>query len=233
MVPRVHTQKQAYIPQGEGRRVIFVIPQMDESPITGTAGVEYKGDPKVVEIKENEVNYLLKAYNTHSKKQSNRDGIAWTYFGMCLLCDGESDSPRAITCNYALNIHNGSGKAPLLSMFSGKLTIYCKLAKYTLEKLTSYYQDTGPTWTEEGVLPGGTIEGNHDDYAARLRHRYPFLTGSLTRRYTRTYDSNSELLLGNAGTINDLGEGSGCKFCEAELKYLVGREWARHTNDVL
>ncbi len=49
------------------------------------------------------------------------------------------------------------------------------------------------------MLPGGAIEGDRDDYAARLRRRYPFLTESLARHYARTYGSNSELLLGNAG----------------------------------
>jgi glycerol-3-phosphate dehydrogenase len=34
--------------------------------------VEYKGDPKNVEIDESEVNYLLKVYNAHFKKQLSR-----------------------------------------------------------------------------------------------------------------------------------------------------------------
>ena len=99
-----------------------------------------------------------------------------------------------------------NGKAPLLSVFGGKLTTYRKLAEHALEKLTPYYQGIGPAWTKESVLPGGAIEGDRDDYAARLRRRYPFLTESLARHYARTYGSNSELLLGNAGTVSDLGE---------------------------
>ncbi|SQD00939.1 aerobic glycerol-3-phosphate dehydrogenase [Escherichia coli] len=75
------------------------------------------------------------------------------------------------------------------------------------------------------MLPGGAIEGDRDDYAARLRRRYPFLTESLARHYARTYGSNSELLLGNAGAISDLGEDFGHEFYEAELKYLVDHEW--------
>ncbi|MFP1557644.1 hypothetical protein ACLB1T_09375 [Escherichia coli] len=59
---------------------------------------------------------------------------------------------------------------------------------------------------KKSVLPGGAIEGDRDDYAARLRCRYPFLTESLARHYARTYGSNSELLLGNAGTVSDLGK---------------------------
>ena len=126
---------------------------------------------------------------------------------------------------YTLDIHDENGKAPLLSVFGGKLTTYRKLAEHALEKLTPYYQGIGPAWTKESVLPGGAIEGDRDDYAARLRRRYPFLTESLARHYARTYGSNSELLLGNAGAISDLGEDFGHEFYEAELKYLVDHEW--------
>lgn len=192
-----------------------------------------KAIQKAVKIEESEINYLLKVYNTHFKKQLNRDDIVWTYSGVRPLCDDESDSPQAITRDYTLDIHDEDGKAPLLSVFGGKLTTYRKLAEHALEKLTPYYQGIGPAWTKESVLPGGAIEGDRDDYAARLRRRYPFLTESLARHYARTYGSNSELLLGNAGAISDLGEDFGHEFYEAELKYLVDHEWVRRADDAL
>ncbi len=64
------------------------------------------------------------------------------------LCDDESDSPQAITRDYTLDIHDENGKAPLLSVFGGKLTTYRKLAEHALEKLTPYYQGIGPAWTK-------------------------------------------------------------------------------------
>ncbi len=152
VVPRVHTQKQAYILQNEDKRIVFVIPWMDEFSIIGTTDVEYKGDPKAVKIEESEINYLLKVYNTHFKKQLSRDDIVWTYSGVRPLCDDESDSPQAITRDYTLDIHDENGKAPLLSVFGGKLTTYRKLAEHALEKLTPYYQGIGPAWTKESVL---------------------------------------------------------------------------------
>ena len=66
-----------------------------------------------------------------------------------------------------------------------------------------------------------------------LRRRYPFLTESLARHYARTYGSNSELLLGNAGAVSDLGEDFGHEFYETELKYLVDHEWVRRADDAL
>ncbi len=69
VVPRVHTQKQAYILQNEDKRIVFVIPWMDEFSIIGTTDVEYNGDPQKVAIDDNEINYLLNAYNAHFKRR--------------------------------------------------------------------------------------------------------------------------------------------------------------------
>ncbi|MDU4171090.1 MAG: glycerol-3-phosphate dehydrogenase [Citrobacter freundii] len=196
VVPRVHTQKQAYILQNEDKRIVFVIPWMDEFSIIGTTDVEYKGDPKAVKIDESEINYLLKVYNAHFKKQLGRDDIVWTYSGVRPLCDDESDSPQAITRDYTLDIHDENGKAPLLSVFGGKLTTYRKLAE-------------------------------------QLRRRYPFLTESLARHYSRTYGSNTEWVIGEATSLAELGEDFGHEFYEAELKYLVDHEWVRRAEDAL
>ncbi len=233
MVPRVHTQKQAYILQNEDKRIVFVIPWMDEFSIIGTTDVEYKGDPKAVKIDESEINYLLKVYNAHFKKQLGRDDIVWTYSGVRPLCDDESDSPQAITRDYTLDIHDENGKAPLLSVFGGKLTTYRKLAEHAMEKLASYYQGIGPAWTKECILPGGDIGGDREDYAAKLRRRYPFLTESLARHYSRTYGSNTEWVIGEATSLAELGEDFGHEFYEAELKYLVDHEWVRRAEDAL
>ncbi|HBP7285500.1 TPA: glycerol-3-phosphate dehydrogenase, partial [Salmonella enterica subsp. enterica serovar Infantis] len=82
-------------------------------------------------------------------------------------------------------------------------------------------------------LPGGDIDGSREDYAAKLRRRYPFLTESLARHYSRTYGSNTEWILGEATSLLDLGEDFGHEFYEAELKYLVDHEWVRRTEDAI
>ncbi len=233
VVPRVHTQKQAYILQNEDNRIVFVIPWMDEFSIIGTTDVEYKGDPKNVEIDENEINYLLKVYNAHFKKQLSRDDIVWTYSGVRPLCDDESDSPQAITRDYTLDVHDENGQAPLLSVFGGKLTTYRKLAEHALEKLAQYYPDCGPAWTKNAVLPGGDIGGTRDDYAANLRRRYPFISEGMARHFARTYGSHTEVLLEGAKSREDLGENFGHEFYEAELRYLVKHEWVRELDDAI
>lgn len=79
----------------------------------------------------------------------------------------------------------------------------------------------------------GDIGGDREDYAAKLRRRYPFLTESLARHYSRTYGSNTEWIIGEATSLAELGEDFGHEFYEAELKYLVDHEWVRRAEDAL
>lgn len=233
VVPRVHTQKQAYILQNEDHRIVFVIPWLDEFSIIGTTDVEYQGDPKNVRIDDNEIDYLLKVYNAHFKKDLARKDIVWTYSGVRPLCDDESDSPQAITRDYTLDVHDDEGQAPLLSVFGGKLTTYRKLAEHALDKLAKYYPDAGAAWTRDCVLPGGNIAGNREDYAASLRRRYSFISEAMARHFAHTYGSNSELFLKAASSLDDLGENFGHDFYEAELRYLVQHEWVRELDDAI
>lgn len=232
VVPKVHNQPQAYILQNKDHRIVFVIPWQDDYSIIGTTDVEYKGNPHDVKIDDNEVGYLLDVYNDHFKQQLTRDDIVWTYSGVRPLCDDESDSPQAITRDYTLSVDDDNGQAPLLSVFGGKLTTYRKLAEHALDKLHKYYPQAGKAWTKEAVLPGGDIAGTRDDYAAALRRRFN-LPESLTRRYSRTYGSSSELILTNVKGLGDLGEDFGHDLYEAELRYLVEKEWAVTLDDVI
>ncbi|PQQ23621.1 glycerol-3-phosphate dehydrogenase [Photorhabdus hindustanensis] len=234
VVPRVHDEPQAYILQNEDHRIVFVIPWMDEFSIIGTTDVEYQGDPKEAKIDDQEINYLLGVYNDHFKKQLSRDDIVWTYSGVRPLCDDESDSPQAITRDYTLDIHDEQGKAPLLSVFGGKLTTYRKLAEHATEKLMQYYPNAGKTWTKNGQLPGGNLEGcDRDGYARLLRKRYNWLPEGVAVRYARTYGSNSELILQGANNLTDLGESFGHGLYEAELRYLADNEWVVELDDAI
>lgn len=233
VVPKAHNQPQSYILQNEDNRIVFVIPWMDEFSIIGTTDVEYHGDPKDVKIDDNEINYLLKVYNDHFKKQYGRDDIVWTYSGVRPLCDDESDSPQAITRDYTLDVHDDNGQAPLLSVFGGKLTTYRKLAEHAMEKLAHYYPEAGPAWTKNGTLPGGDIDGDRDSYAAKLRREHGWLPEALARRYARTYGSHSELILSGANSLADLGEDFGHGLYEAELRYLVEKEWVVELKDAI
>ncbi len=233
VVPRVHDQPQAYILQNEDNRIVFVIPWMDEFSIIGTTDVEYKGDPNQAIIEEQEISYLLEVYNAHFVKKLTSKDIVWSYSGVRPLCNDESDSPQAITRDYTLNVQDDNGTAPLLSVFGGKLTTYRKLAEHALGKLSKYYPEAGPAWTKNTILPGGYFNGSRDDYTVTLRRRYPYISAAMAKHYAYTYGSNSELLLGNACSLEELGENFGHQLFEAELRYLVIHEWVRELDDAI
>lgn len=233
VVPKVHNQPQAYILQNEDQRIVFVIPWLDEFSIIGTTDVEYHGDPKDVEIDTSEIDYLLKVYNQHFIKQLSRGDIVWTYSGVRPLCDDESDSAQAVTRDYTLDVDDEQGKAPLLSVFGGKLTTYRKLAEHAMDKLAAYYPNCGPAWTQNGLLPGSNIDDDIGRYTLKLRSQYGWLTESLARRYAKTYGSRSELILSKANSLSDLGEDFGHELYEAELCYLVDKEWVVDVDDAI
>lgn len=146
----------------------------------------------------------------------------------------ESDSPQAITRDYTLDIHDENGQAPLLSVFGGKLTTYRKLAEHALEKLTALLQRYRPGM-DQNSRPARRLRigSDRDDYAAKLRRRFSFISESMVRHFARTYGSNSELILDKATSLDDLGEHFGHEFFEAELRYLVEHEWVRSLDDAI
>ncbi|AYA41813.1 glycerol-3-phosphate dehydrogenase [Xenorhabdus nematophila] len=234
VVPRVHDEPQSYILQNEDNRIVFVIPWNNDFSIIGTTDVEYQGDPKDVKIDDKEIDYLLKVYNDHFKKQLSRDDVVWTYSGVRPLCDDESDSPQAITRDYTLDVQDEQGQTPLLSVFGGKLTTYRKLAEHAMEKLAQYYPNAGKAWTKTGQLPGGDLDGyDRDGYARLLRQRYNWLPEGMALRYARTYGSHSQIILKGAEALTDLGEFFGHGLYEAELRYLVEHEWVRQLDDAI
>ena len=97
----------------------------------------------------------------------------------------------------------------------------------------SFDRDSTTLFLFGNEATGGDIGDNRDDYAAKLRRRFPFITEGMARHYARTYGSNTELFLGDAKDIADLGEHFGHELYEAELRYLVEHEWVRRLDDAI
>jgi glycerol-3-phosphate dehydrogenase len=86
-------------------------------------------------------------------------------------------------------------------------------------------------WTAEAPLPGGDLPPEHfiPDCAAR----YPFLDRVTLHRLVADYGTRTAAILGAAKDWSDLGKLFGSGLTEAELRYLITREWARTPEDVL
>ena len=70
-------------------------------------------------------------------------------------------------------------------------------------------------------------------FAEGLYARYPGLPRALLFRLARAYGTRAIRLLGQARSVEDLGENLGGGLRAAELNYLLSVEWARSAQDIL
>lgn len=232
---KLYEGDQAYILQNEDQRIVFVIPYDKDFTLIGTTDKRYEGDPANVQIDADEEQYLLKIVNDHFNRQISSNDVLWRYSGVRPLCDDESDSPSAMTRDYTLDLQvDDNGRAPLLSVFGGKITTYRRLAEAALQTLEPYFTNMGPRWTRHHALPGGDIgEPLFEDWLVRIRTQYAWLPPALCERLARAYGTRLHLLLAGCSNLADLGQHFGHDLYQREVEFLLQREWARTADDIL
>lgn len=228
IVPRIHEREEAYILQNEDKRIVFVIPYQQHFSLIGTTDLEYKGDLRAVRINEKEVQYLCDVVNKHFIHQIAPKDVVWSYSGVRPLCDDESSSPQAVTRDYTLELADEQGKAPLLSVFGGKLTTYRKLAQAACHKLAPYFPQAREDWTATSKLPGADFEGNVLHLTQKYRKQAPWLDAATARRIASCYGSLAAGWLPKELTLN-----FGSELCREEVDYLMEQEWACSAEDIL
>lgn len=72
-----------------------------------------------------------------------------------------------------------------------------------------------------------------DQQIARLQGDYPFLSPKWAKRLVRAYGTDARSILGDAVQASDLGRDFGATLTEAELRWLMSHEFARHADDVV
>jgi len=152
-----------------------------------------------------------------------------------LLEDESADNPSAVTRDYVLKLDVGdAGRAPLLSVFGGKITTYRRLAEAALFELKAFFPQMKREWTRNAALPGGDMPGGKLAACEReLATRYPALPAGLMAALVRRHGTRTPRVLGDAKTTADLGTHFGDTLYAAEVDYLVAVEWARSAEDVL
>ncbi|MCP1201185.1 MULTISPECIES: glycerol-3-phosphate dehydrogenase [Acetobacter] len=234
IVPRVYEGPQAYIFQNPDKRIVFAIPYEQKFTLIGTTDIPWKQEPGKVEIAPDEVTYLCESVNRYLNVQVKESDVVWSYAGLRPLYDDASANASAVTRDYVLDLDTQDG-APLLSIFGGKITTYRKLAEHALEKLAPVLPAVGgQSWTAQEVLPGGDLgDGGFDQALARLRRTAPWLPEGLAWRLMRNYGSRTYEIIGEANSMQDMGEVLGGDLTSREVDYLISREWARTAEDVL
>jgi len=237
VVPRLYDHESCYIFQNEDGRIFFSIPYQQDFTLIGTTDEDFDGDPDQVHASEAEIAYLCRSADAYLRTKITPDMVVWSYSGVRPLYDDGSADPAAATRDYVLKLDAPDGAPALLSVFGGKITTYRRLAEHAMAELSAHLPERAGLaggWTGRTPLPGGgfPVDG-FDTLVAEVGARYRFLPATTVRRLCRAHGTNVAILLGDAASLDDLGQNFGADLTEAELRYLVAHEWARTAEDVL
>ncbi len=148
--------------------------------------------------------------------------------------DDSAGHAHKATRDYILRSAAGPGGAPAVNVFGGKITTYRRLAEEALTIAGASIGQRGSPWTAQAALPGGDFPiSAAADLAVALRASHPFLAEQHAERLVRLYGTRAADALGGASSPEGLGELFGSDLYEAEVRFLVQREWAQTAEDVL
>ena len=234
VVPRIHDGDQAYVLQGDDRRIVFVLPFERNYSLIGTTDVPFSGDPASVQISGSETDYLCELVNRYFRTGITPADVVWSYSGVRSLFDDEAASASTVTRDYRLELDTDGGQAPVLTVLGGKLTGYRLLSEQVMLRLNEIFPQQGADWTAGAPLPGGHLET--DDFGVFLESismTWPWLPAGLARDYARRYGSRIHTLLEGCTALGALGAEIGPDLYEREVQFLVDNEWAVTSNDIL
>ena len=229
---KLYDHDKCYFFQGEDGRIIFAIPYEQDFTLIGTTDQDHKGQPSDAVCTPEEQDYLCAFASRYFAKPVTRGDIVWTYSGVRPLYDDGAKSATAATRDYVLSVDTKG--APLLNVFGGKITTYRRLAESALEKLTPFFPAATGPWTAGVAMPGGDFPVDGVGALTEgLTRDYPFLDAYWAGRLIRAYGTEARVVLGGAKTAADLGQAFGATLTEAELRWLMGHEYAQSAQDVV
>lgn len=229
---RLFDHDKCYFFQGTDGRIIFAIPYETDFTLIGTTDAEHDGDPTAPVCTPEETAYLCRSASEYFRQPVRVEDVVWTYSGVRPLYDDGAKSATAATRDYVLSLDDAG--APMLNVFGGKITTYRKLAEAALAKLAPHFPKATGNWTAGVALPGGDfpVDG-FNDLVEDLRTQFSFLTPQWARRLARAYGTEAAEMLGDATKIEDLGQMFGADLSEAEVRWLMTREYAVEAADVI
>ena len=222
VVPTLFEGDHAYILQQPDGRIVFALP-FEGATMIGTTDVPAAG-PGDDRPSAAEIDYLCAAANRYFLAETKPADVIWSFAGIRALYDDGAADPQAVTRDYRLELDDAPG-AKLLSVFGGKVTTARALASEALDRLGA----TGLKFTRTSALPGGDLLPPFLGWIETLGWMAPELLARLARAYgTRLRD-----LIGDAGSMADLGRHFGAGLYEREVRYLRDKEFARTADDIL
>ncbi len=236
IVPKLFDHGFCYFFQLPDGRIFFAIPYERDFTLIGTTDRDHQGTLDHVEASAEEIAYLCDGANAYFDTQITPADVVWTYSGVRPLIDDGSGKPEAATRGYSFDVDGGAGGLPpLLSVFGGKITTYRHLSTEAVDKLKPFVPSLkGGDWTATQPLPGGDFpKDGASALAARYAADYPFLSADWIDRLVKAYGTSARAWLGTAKALDDLGAHFGAGLTQAEVDYLIDREWARSVDDII
>ena len=229
---RLFEHDRCYFFQGADGRIIFAIPYETDYTLIGTTEQEHEGDPAAAVCTEAERDYLCAFASRFFREAVTPADVVWSYSGVRPLYDDGARSATAATRDYVLSLDIAG--PPLLSVFGGKITTHRRLAEAALTRLSPHLPAATGPWTAGVPLPGGDFPVDRfEGLVIELQAEYPFLSEPWARRLARAYGTEAHGLLDGAREAEALGRDFGATLTEAELRWLMEKEWARTAADVV
>lgn len=235
VVRKLFDHPYAYFFQLPDGRIFFAIPYEQDFTLIGTTDVDHQGSLDEVHASDEEIAYLCSGASEYFRTPIEPADVVWTYSGVRPLVDDGSGRPEAATRGYRFEIDAEPGDAPLLSVFGGKITTYRHLAAEAVERLAPLCPAlASDAWTHAAPLPGGNFGLREAPLKTQeLLRDYPFLSASQAARLIRLYGTCAWTIMGDSGSAADLGTAFGHDLTQAEVDYLIDREWACTADDIL
>lgn len=233
VVRRQFQNDYGYILEAPDRRVVFVLPFADDFSLIGTTDENFVGDLSAPTPTPHEISYLCDVVNRYFRNVVTPDEVVRSFSGVRALYDDGSNKPEDVTRDYELVLDSRDAKAPLLTVYGGKITTYRRLAEAALARLGRYF-GASRRWTAQSTLPGGEFPpGAFDSQTDEAMQRWPFLSRLHARRMLHAYGLRMERILKDVRSMDELGQCVAGDLTEAEVRYLVENEWAQTADDVL
>ena len=234
VVRKLYEHNRCYIFQNADGRIVFAIPYEGDFTLIGTTDKDYRGDPAKVAIGDDEIDYLLGSVNEYLGHAASRADIVWTHSGVRPLFDDGASQAQEATRDYVLKMDGGENEPKLVNVFGGKITTYRRLAESVLDGVESALGRKNGSWTGKTNLPGGDFAmTGFESLVADLAAAHPGVGREILHRLARSYGTAVRTILGAARSDEELGHAFGAGLTEAEVRYLVDREWAQTAEDIL
>jgi glycerol-3-phosphate dehydrogenase len=242
VVQRLFEHPYAYIFQHPDHRIVFAIPYEGEFTLLGTTDLDYHGNLDSVAIGPDEIDYLCQLANHYFEQQITPADVVWSYSGVRPLVEDSAVAAAAVTRDYRLEFDAAPERAPLLSVFGGKITTCRKLAEEALDQIAPALGNRHGAWTANACLPGGDLYGPRPanrsvlefaGYIKDLQQQYAWLPAPLVARYARAYGTRIHALLAGRSEPAQMGELLAPGLFAAEVEYLIEHEWAVSGADIL